>query len=374
MITPEDYFPLASTVEKTFTNLQPSPGDPKSYEHFGIISVNPINGHTIIVFRKGQNHVDNSDCGLIYLRHSTDGGANWSPEIQACPGETGVDQRGAVGGYDSNGRLFVFYGRYVPIGFLNPGWKSMNYRYSNDDGFTWSIEYTLATQAPLQPTNKGFLPNGHIVDVGNNILYQPWYGLDATNNSYSMYLYKSTDGGLTFPNVIIVYSGPIYYGEQSMVNLGGGNFLILARDNTKFSFRQFKSEDNCQTWIDQGDTLFVTSFYQSPPWLSFINYEGVGIVACYFTDRGQKKAFVIFGLAKDLIDIGPSSWNLTTIKDIYNYAPSDWDNGYQSFFLPQNQYKGIGVGFKEVNSANAYPIVQFTNISGMKNVLVALGL
>ena len=155
---------------------------------------------------------------------------------------------------------------------------------------------------------------------------------------------------------------------------GGGNFLILARDNTKFSFRQFKSEDNCQTWIDQGDTLFVTSFYQSPPWLSFINYEGVGIVACYFTDRGQKKAFVIFGLAKDLIDIGASSWNLTTIKDIYNYAPSDWDNGYQSFFLPQNQYKGIGVGFKEVNSANAYPIVQFTNISGMKNVLVALGL
>ncbi len=79
-------------------------------------------------------------------------------------------------------------------------------------------------------------------------------------------------------------------------------------------------------------------------------------------------------VAEDLIDIGPSSWNLTTIKDIYNYAPSDWDNGYQSFFLPQNQYKGIGVGFKEVNSANAYPIVQFTNISGMKNVLVALGL
>ena len=111
----------------------------------------------------------------------------------------------------------------------------------------------------------------------------------AIDTNGNVYTTGFGGGGLTFPNVIIVYSGPIYYGEQSMVNLGGGNFLILARDNTKFSFRQFKSEDNCQTWIDQGDTLFVTSFYQSPPWLSFINYEGVGIVACYFTDRGQKK-------------------------------------------------------------------------------------
>lgn len=196
----------------------------------------------------------------------------------------------------------------------------------------------------------------------------------AIDTNGNIYTTGFGGGGLTFPNVIIVYSGPIYYGEQSMVNLGGGNFLILARDNTKFSFHQFKSEDNCQTWTFQGITSFEgLTLYPSPPWLSFINYEGVGIVACYYTNRGTQKMNVVFGLAKDLLDIGPSAWVASTIKEIIYFNGSK-NSGYQSFFLPLNQYKGIGVGFKETGGTVAYPIVVFTNIQGMQSVLGALGL
>lgn len=201
-------------------------------------------------------------------------------------------------------------------------------------------------------------------------------------------MYKSTDGGLTFPTIISVTPDPPNpdqrrpWGEPSLVNVGGGCFLLLAKKNDDFNrFIQYKSENNCVTWIEQGTANFGESQlgdYAAPPFLSFINYEGVGIVACYYTNRGTKELKVIFGLAKDLLE-GPGGWNNSTIKLVLDYEtvepPYCADRcGYQSFFLPLNQYKGIGVTFFEKYDDVAYPIIVFTNVLGMKDILVALGL
>lgn len=396
--TPEKYWPLGSTVQNSLTDLQTPPSDPKRYEHFGIISVNPLSGHTILIYRKGVKHVgtpSSPDYGEIWIRHSDDGGVNWSNESQAFSAETNIDQRGVGGGYDSNGRLFAFYGRYFP-GDDNPSlpaqWLSMNYRYSDDDGATWSNEQTLS-----HGSETAYLPYGHIVDIGNNILLQPWYGnhpIGGDEYSFSINLYKSTDGGATFSSIniytgtgkLFVYPYDPYYTEFSIVNLGGGCFMVLARtdrkNGTSFVFRQFKSEDNCNSWYDHGNTSFetLTGNYPAPPWLSFINFEGVGIVACYYTNRGTQKMNVVYGLAKDLLENGPSAWNINTKKEIFDFwypqspPPQYTASGYQSFYQPLNQYKGIGVGFKESGAYLAYPIVVFTNISDMKDVLIELGL
>ncbi|MEW6509315.1 MAG: hypothetical protein AB1432_16415, partial [Bacteroidota bacterium] len=106
--------------------------------------------------------------------------------------------------------------------------------------------------------------------------------------------------------------------------------------------------------------------------LVYINYQGVGIVACYYTrrDTSPTKLKVVFGLAKDLLD-GTNGWNANTIKEIYSYTLSG-KVGYQSFFHPLSQYKGIGVSFE--SNGNAYPVIEFMNISGMTNVLTILGL
>ena len=238
-ITPENYWPLGSTIPKTFTDLT----NTTAYRGFGIISINPVNGHAVLIYRLGITY--SGDAGVIYIRHSFDGGANWESEAQIIS-ESGVDLRYQSGGYDSNGRLFIFYGRYNPT---TSTWLSINYRFSDNDGQTWSCQPTLNTLS-----NTAFSPYGNIIDVGNNVLYQPWFGINGS--TYSIYLFKSTDRGITFSQTITVYSGTDLLTEPSMVNLGGGCFLLLTRINNGTTFRQFKSENNCQTWSSQGNTSF----------------------------------------------------------------------------------------------------------------------
>jgi hypothetical protein len=60
------------------------------YEHFGILLVNPLDGHMIMVYRKGTAYV--GSIGSIYIRHSGDGGANWSNE-SLLMSEQNVDLR-----------------------------------------------------------------------------------------------------------------------------------------------------------------------------------------------------------------------------------------------------------------------------------------
>jgi len=61
-------------------------------------------------------------------------------------------------------------------------------------------------------------------------------------------------------------------------------------------------------------------------------------------------------------------WNLNTSNIIKNLPINQGQNGtfasgYQSFYHPLNQYKGIGISFIENpnNHSQAFPIIVFTN-------------
>lgn len=273
----------------------------------------------------------------------------------------------------------------------------MKYNYSNDDGASWELS-SPDNELPCQ-IEVGvnvFSPYGHIVDIGNNTLYQTWHeGIQAIQGNpsqYRIYIYKSTDRGQSFPeeNIITISPNLHPWGEASMVNVGGGCFIALARHTSPTEggghYHQFWSEDNCVTWQGELDDDIIfepDAFYPAPAWLSFINYEGVGIVACYYTKRMNypynnppepSKLKIVFGLPKDLLDNSIYGWNHSTKKEIIPGGTGTYRSGYQSFFLPLNQYKGIGVYFKEDGNGLAYPIIVFTNIVGMMDVLIALGL
>jgi len=122
----------------------------------------------------------------------------------------------------------------------------------------------------------------------------------------------------------------------------------------------------------------------SPSWLSFINYQGVGIVACYYSIVAPNQPIsppgspnpipilptlnVVFGLASDLLNIGVNSWHINTKKIIYSYSGFN-GLGYQSFYHPLNQFKGIGVCFDYnipfTNSTKNQPLIFFTNTNKM---------
>ena len=216
-LTPENYWPLGSTVQETTFNDNLLTD---KYRHFGLISANPLNGHLVIIYRRGTMHV--GDCGDIVIRHSSDGGTNWDEEefVYSESGQ-GYDVRTAGGGYDSNGRLFIFFSTYDPSPPDTDYWVAMKYIYSNNDGAIWLPSSTNPPYIVHVTLNKDvsgsgeintrFNPYGHIVDVGNNILYQTWFGgvpVTGAPSLYRIYLYKSTDGGLSFPTIITVNPYP----------------------------------------------------------------------------------------------------------------------------------------------------------------------
>lgn len=363
-ITPENYFPLGSTIQKTITNL----AETSLYRNNGMISVNPVTGHAVIIYiRKSFLGMD----GSIWIRHSSDGGTNWSNEASFSKAEQGIENRSIAGGYNSTGRLFVFY---VRVNSSTGIYQSINYRYSDNDGTNWSSQFTLSNNS-----NLIYSPYGHIIDVGNDTLYQTWYG-NTVSGTYSLYLYVSTDGGNTFTPVSQpIYSGSNQYIEPTMINVGGGCFITLAKINNGTTFIQFKNENNLDpvyTWSQQGNiNLESLTNIPGPPWLSFINYQGVGIAACYYLNKDSYKLKVVFALARDLLlTNGHLNWKTNnTTTDVYTFANSIC--GYQSFFHPLNQFKGIGNTF-EGSGVISYPKIVFTPVDdpahGMIDILSAL--
>jgi hypothetical protein len=346
------------------------------YRNCGIISFNPTNGHGVVFYRRGNSFIGQNDFGKICIRHSKDGGAHWESEDVIFE-DSGIDYRNLAGGYDSNGRLFMFYAKYDP-GTGNGVYLSNNYRYSDNDAptvYDWSSEQPLGVQY-----NSVFSPYGHIIDVGippdqeKNTLYQTWFGHyeKTEQTTYTLNLYKSIDGGENFQStdIINIYSGYEHFSHPSMVNLGGGCFLVLARIDNGTAFSQFKNDSNMVS--EWSNPPLYTNFDSEmtidpgPPWLSFINYQGVGIVACYYSNRNENTLKVVFGLASKLLKYGPIAWNDSPLIEIYPY-PHEMTGGYPSFFHPLNQYKGIGNTF-EGDQYFQNKIV-FTNPMGMIDVL-----
>lgn len=351
-ITPENYWPLGSTIQKTFTDLNVGSG----YEFGGLMSVSPVDGNMVIFYRKGLSY--SSDNGSIYIRNSTDGGANWSSESLVFS-ESGVDLRNLAGGYTSGGRLVIFYGRYQN----QTTWLSINAIYSNDNGNTWSSPQSVYSQ-----TGSAFSPYGHLIDLGQGFCYQTLY--EVNSGTYSIKYFRSFSGGTYWEFPVSIYSGTLFLTEPSMLNLGGGNILVLTRINGGTCFAQFRSTDYGNTWIST--TPEYTNFEswsngQNMPFLSFINYQGTGIVACYYMRRDVSpyKLKVVYGLASKIMRDGITGWNSSTIREVCA-STGGYRSGYQSFFHPNFQFKGIGSYF-DCNSNSAHPVIVFPSINGMVN-------
>ncbi len=350
-VSPTFTFPLKSTINSNNIVLN----NLTEYNHFGILCVNPLTGVMVYIYRKGSAHISNNSS--INLIKSTNGGKTWSNEIVLFQ-QTDYDLRGAAGGYTKNGRLILFYGKY----YQATTWQSLVYRYSDDDGQTWSQEYTIDTLG-----NNAYLPYGRLVEDENGHLYQTWYGFNTSTSIYSVYVLKSTDNGVNFNTNYQVYSGTIKCTESSMVYIGGGAFIIISRIDNGNYLRQFKSENYCQSWTDQGYTSFEswtpeTSGMVPMPFLNYIDYNGIGIVALYYTLRQSypQKLKVIYSKAKNLLT-GTNAWVNTTINEIYTFSTNPTRNpGYQSFFHPDNKFKGIGIVCEEPSNYVAYPVIVFS--------------
>lgn len=354
-------FPLRSTINNAAIVLTDT-----AYSHFGILCVNPINGKMAIIERRGTTHINNN--AVIDIRKSTNGGKTWTTPTTIFSAAD-YDLRNCGGGYTQAGRLIIFYGKY----YQATTWAYIAFRYSDDDGTTWSNETSLNTES-----NTAFSPFGKLIEDENGYLYQTWYGINS--GTYTVYVAKSTNNGVSWTNKV-VYTGASAFTESSLVYIGGGRFIVVSRQENGNYFNQCVSDNYCESWTNQGATNFDTwtpndSSDVPMPHLAYIDYEGVGIVALYYTFRAAspQKLKVVFGLATTVFG-SATGWVAGTIKDVYTHSTSPLRRpGYQSFFHPQNKFKGIGITYEEPSNVLAYPVVIFTPPTGLSGILTSLGL
>ncbi len=326
------------------TDVTAAPITNTKYNAFGIIDQFP-SGKMIIVYREGGQHLAAGDYGKIVMRTSSDQGTTWSSTSTIDdPSGAGQDARDVGGGVTRTGRIVIFYGIYEPDGGQYP--VSLGYRYSDDEGSTWSSYTTISFGS--NTFTCGF--DGSMIEIAGNTLMKNWYGYtDATHTNE--YVVFSTDDGATWGGqVTVLSSATATYDEACYAYLGGGQIVGLVRISNGTKFKQLFSTDNGATWTDQGDVTFDSWTTPAPPWLvTFRLPSGERQVACYFINRDSGTLKVVYASGAGLIASGVSAWGTAvTIQTGYNA-----DSGYQSVVHPDGDAKGYGWLYAGVSSTRA---------------------
>lgn len=292
------------------------------YDQFSAFGGMVVAGERLlIVYRRGASHVGHGDYGDIVSRYSTDG-VNWT-DPATIDDEAGVDLRNVSLGMGNSGRVILMYTRMDPD-LDEQMYLSMVYRYSDDDGDSWSAAQTLNDGAMVPNTSSASTYGAVVVGDGGKLM-QTWYGgvTAAADGIYSSFLATSVDNGATWsaPVTILAGGGGTSYDETSIVYLGSNNLVGLIRSELGNTFRQVKSTNNGVNWTDQGDVSFDTWSTRSPPYLC--TYDDEANVVCYYANRTALRLRRATATASGLLS-STSAWTLQPdLAEISSY-----DAGY----------------------------------------------
>jgi hypothetical protein len=288
-----------------------------AYVFTGTYSKNPVTENILHTFFSGATHVFDTAKKARAIRSTDNGATHGAPFDIADPVEGGVQDVG--GGYSNSGRFHLFYDVHESFAANVNHWAF--YRYSDDDGTTWSQPVSLTLVAPEL---KGFRMLGKLIE-NNGVLLKPFYkGTDEggfTTESARCIL-RSTDGGASWSSVI-VERGAEYVNEGSVIAVDANTLIYAARKEANGrGYRLYKSTDNGLTWTVQGDTAFGESMTTShPPHLERFLLDGKPVLAFYYVNRNTKEFKAVYGTPAN-VAAGVSGWNTATkisFMDFDNY-------------------------------------------------------
>jgi hypothetical protein len=169
--------------------------------------------------------------------------------IDIC-GNTAPQNEPSVKISQKNPNRVVAAWRDFRIGF-NPAYRRVGYSYSSNGGQTWApsalLDSTLLT---------GLLRNSDAavtVDTAGNF-YITTIALNNVNSNTTLAIYKSTDGGVTFPTAQILAQGYSEDKEMITTDLVPGSpyknnlYISWSRLNLSPDIRLIRSSDGGQTW------------------------------------------------------------------------------------------------------------------------------
>lgn len=234
---------IANTLPGGIVGPAPPVIDNGKWNAYGITCMLP-SGKLAIVYREGISHAGIGDLGIIRMRTSIKSGNTWSEAITIQSDDT-YDLRNVAGGVAPDGRLVVAFIRYAPSA-SGSGYIDARYIYSEDEGATWSEPAILSEP---QGASNWYDFHGAMIAIGDGLVLLPAYGNDGTN--YSEYVLRSSDGGKTWDEpVIVATSTTLQWDEASHVYLGNDTIVSLCRIMNDTTLRQVLSTDNGLTWTD----------------------------------------------------------------------------------------------------------------------------
>src|SRR5262249_19989524 len=150
---------------------------------------------------------DTRDGGFnIYLKRSTDGGANWEPDLRLSGGASAAHASIAASGSSVS----------VVWGDNRDGQAEIYTRSSADGGLSWRGEGRIS-ELPYD----SWVPT---VTVSGRNVYAAW--VDTRDNNEEEYFRRSTDGGLTWGPIVRLTDNAANSWAPSIVASGGAVHLV----------------------------------------------------------------------------------------------------------------------------------------------------
>lgn len=318
-----DYIPTAVTPDSFYIANR--------YLAFGFNNVT-ASGAIVQLYIDALDHV--GDSGRVKMRKSLDHGRTWTSTTVL---DVGADYfwSGLSGLITQTNRIIVFAQR---LDHLTLAQEENVIVYSDDEGATWSSQNLISHNSEV-----AFNSYGPGCKIGGDSLLLSWYGI--TSGTYTSYVIKSGDDGLTWSAPIsVVSSSTSQHTETSFSYIGGSTILALSRfEQADSTYGQYISRDNGSTWAYQGQTEFGQS--GTPPWTAtFKSKNGKRAIVAYYRIGGYtSEVRAVYGMA-DSVVLGPTYWNMNTVKVV---VPVTHGNAYFNACHPYESMHAFGSYYDE---------------------------
>lgn len=214
------------------------------------ITVDNLNNlHVVYYFYVGEGKSAYRNIGY---RKSTDGGINWSAQVEVSTGNS----------YASAPKIAVDSSNTLHVVYFSKEYNSIYniaYRTSTDFGITWSGRTDLTTMA----VNAAYSPQITIDNTDNLhvVYYSKEYNATYDNIAYR----KSTDGGLIWSAKVDVTTSTSRNSTDPYINTDNSGNLHVAYESREYNslcdnVAYKKSTDDGVTWSARQDLTTISTF------------------------------------------------------------------------------------------------------------------
>lgn len=230
--------------------------DANKYEAWpGIVQLNDAT--LIVSYRTCDTNTHTYDAtGHIVMRTSTDNGLNWSNESVVMDVSDILDTRtGNLMVFDNEGVETLLQTAQVTN---SSNHHDLYISYSVDKGQTWTTPERISTER---------VSSGKPIQLSDDSLIIPVY--KVLSNDYTISIFKSTDYGASWDEIIVNHSAPEYYNESAIIETSPGNILMVTRWESGTNFIKLTSNDYGLTW-SQPTVMSFDKYYAKSPSLTKI--------------------------------------------------------------------------------------------------------